>query len=98
MKKLTSVFLAILVLFITTSCADSKTYVIDGEKTIVEPYGWAEPDEKVEGIKYKASIGNVVFSIIFVETIIVPIWLTGWELYEPVECVICDEANELSTP
>lgn len=62
-----------------TSCAKEKT--IKGET--VAPYGWANSSEKNENINYQVSVGNVVLSVIFSETILVPIILTGWYLFEP---------------
>lgn len=85
MKKLISLFL---VLMILSSCADDKVLCINGEQKVVEPYGWGNIHEKkVEGVVYDLSVGNVVWSVILCETIIVPIWLTGWELYEPVKSI-----------
>ena len=72
------------VLFLS-SCADSKEFTIDGKKVTVEPYGIiSEPDERVDGVVYKVSTGNVICSVVFCETIFVPIWLVGWDLYEPI--------------
>lgn len=82
MKKLIGVFVALLLL---TSCADSKKFVIEGKEVTVEPYGWANQDaKKVEGVVYQMNAGNVFWDIILFETIIVPIYLTGWQLYEPI--------------
>ena len=82
MKKLIILFIGLLLL---TSCADSKTFTIDGKEVKVEPYGWANVDaKKVDGVKYQVNFGNVVWSVIGVETVIIPVWLTGWELFEPI--------------
>ena len=82
MRKVAILMIGLLIL---TSCADSKTFTIDGEEVIVEPYGWANADvKKVKGVEYQVNFGNVVWSVIGVETVFVPIWLTGWELFEPV--------------
>jgi hypothetical protein len=84
MRKLSMISLAIILTLI--SCADSKELVVDGKKITVEPYGWADADvNKIEGVEYQVNFGNVVWSVIGVETVIVPIWLTGWELFEPVK-------------
>lgn len=50
----------------------------------IYPYGWANKSEKVEGIEYKVSVGNIIWSVILSETIAVPIYFTGWKLWEPV--------------
>ena len=77
----------ILLILITTliiSCADSKDFIIDGEIETIEPYGWFDPDLKHDSIEYKINTGNIILDIIFSETILVPIILTGEQLYEPV--------------
>lgn len=82
MKKIMILIVALLML---TSCAESQLLTVNGKATLVEPYGWANSGaRKVDGVQYQTNLGNVVISIIFVETIFVPIWLTGWELFEPV--------------
>lgn len=82
MKKLLLVLLGLMML---TSCADSKSFVIDGETVEVEPYGWGnENSTKVEGVTYDVCVGNVVWSVILVETVIAPVWITAVALWEPV--------------
>jgi hypothetical protein len=40
---------------------------------------------KFEGtVQYKTVVGNVIWGIILVETIIAPIYFFGFSLYEPV--------------
>jgi hypothetical protein len=70
----------------TTSCADSKDFIIDGETVTVEPYGWADYQTmKHDSIIYKVSVGNVVWSCLLVQTVVASVVFTGWYLYEPVE-------------
>lgn len=66
------------------SCADSKDFVIDGKNVTVEPYGWMDTTQANDSINYKINVGNVVWSVILSETIIVPVILTGDYLFEPV--------------
>ena len=69
-------------------CADSKTFENGGVPFVAEPYGPAnETARKIDGVVYEVSAGNVVLSIIFCETLFVPVWLVGWDLYEPVKYV-----------
>lgn len=84
MKKLFGLLLIAIIAL--SSCADSKTFErADGTKFVAEPYGWANyQTKKIEGVTYEACIGNIVWDVIAVETIVIPVWLTGWELYEPV--------------
>jgi len=75
----------LLVSVLLVGCADSKTININGKDTVVEPYGWMNKSEmKNDSVIYKVNTGNVVWSVIGVETVIVPIILTGNYLYEPV--------------
>ena len=83
MKKIIFLITAIIMF---ASCADNKTFAKkDGTVFTAETYGWADSgDKKIEGVKYKVCVGNVVWSILLFETIAVPVWLTEWELYEPI--------------
>jgi len=73
-------------LLLFASCADEKTFIIDGKSVIVEPYGWANADlMKNDSVIYQVNVGNVVWSIIGFETVVAPVVLTGWYLYEPVK-------------
>jgi hypothetical protein len=56
-----------------------KKLNIDGKDVIVEPYGWFDSSAKNDSVNYK--VGNIVLSVIFSETIVVPIILTGTELW-----------------
>jgi hypothetical protein len=81
----------LLMLMMIISCADSKTFKIDGKDVLVEPYGWADFDLKKENIRYETNVGNVIWSIILVETIVAPVVFTGWYLFEPVELIKLDK-------
>lgn len=85
MKKCIS-FLSIIVLSLTMfSCANNKEFTIDNKQVVVEPYGWINSQEAVnDSIDYRLSTGNIALSIIFSESVIVPIYLTGTALYEPI--------------
>ena len=82
--KLIAVVMLLTTIFLS-SCADSKDFIIDNETVTVEPYGWFDLDAKNDSIEYKINTGNVVLDIIFCETIVVPVILTGDQLYEPVK-------------
>lgn len=90
MGRVISVMLLLLVVGLVFSlrggCADEKTICL-GQGTdchTFKPVGVFELDDKNPDIEYEVSIGNIVLSVIFVETIIVPIVLCGWYLFEPV--------------
>ncbi len=84
MKKLIIILFFSIVLF--ASCAKSKTFQIsEYEYLKAEPYGWVNMDaNKIDGVVYQVNAGNVIWSIIAIETVIIPVWLTGWKLFEPV--------------
>lgn len=81
MKKL-FVYAIILVFLLTvTGCGDRKT--IDGHT--YDTYGLINKDDKRnENIQYELIIGNIVWSVILVESIIAPIYFLGFSIYEPV--------------
>lgn len=84
MKKINIIL--ILFVIILSSCASSKTFQIDGKEVEVKPYGWANKEASYNNnVIYEVSLGNAIWSVIGFETIILPIWLTGWQLFEPVK-------------
>ena len=89
MKKVFSILaVAILSIALFSSCADEKTFTKrDGTTFIAEPYGWMNTSKKIPGVEYDVCPGNVVWSIISSETVIVPVLLTGLSLWEPVKYV-----------
>ena len=80
MKKL----IAVIIILISMSCADSKEFTIDNKQVVVEPYGWFDMSQKNDSINYQVNVPNIVISALLIETIAAPILITGTELYEPV--------------
>lgn len=80
MKKILLIPLIFCVVFVT-GCANNRRI----NDKVIEPYGFMNMDDKHEDIKYRISKGNVVWSIILCETIVAPVVLCGWYLWEPVE-------------
>lgn len=79
-------FVILLLTIALVSCADEKTFQVDGTHyVVVEPYGWANPEMKMDSVQYKVCVVNVVWSCILFETIVAPVLLTGWYLYEPIK-------------
>jgi hypothetical protein len=74
-----------LVLFLT-SCADSKRLPGNGsDREVVEPYGFLNEDTtRLDCVDYEPSIGNVIWGIILIETIVVPLYINLFSIYEPV--------------
>ena len=83
MKKLIILIMSALMI---CSCAESKKFrKQDGSVFTAEPYGWANYQiNKIEGVKYEINAPNMVLSLIFVETMIAPVLITGYNLFEPV--------------
>lgn len=55
------------------------------EIVIAEPYGWGNSESrKLDEVQYEVCVGNVIWGIILCETIIMPVYFSGWSLYEPV--------------
>ena len=85
MKKLVFTICAIIML---SSCADEKTFKrSDGTEFTAEPYGWMNQSKKIDGVVYDINVGNMVWNVLTVESILVPTILTGIQLYEPVNYV-----------
>lgn len=84
MKKFFIATIAACVLL--SSCADNYKYTDNnGENRTAEPYGWADYKKcHADSIEYELCVPNIIVSAIFVETVIVPVWLTGWQMFEPV--------------
>lgn len=79
------ILLAAVAAMVLTGCADNKTFrKADGTEFVARPYGWMTKDDKVEGVEYELCPGNIVLSCVFGETVLVPVLLTGLELWEPV--------------
>ena len=74
------------------SCAEPKRFrKHDGTVFTAEPYGWANYQTKaIKGVKYEINIPNVVLSTIFAETIIAPVLITGYNIFEPMSYVESD--------
>ena len=74
------------------SCAESKKFrKKDGSVFEAEPYGWANyQTRKIDGVKYEINALNLVLSTIFVETVIAPTLITGYDLFEPVSYIESD--------
>lgn len=78
MKKIIA---AILISCMLSGCASPKTF---GGVT-AKPYGFAnESTNKLSGVEYRISLLNVFAAVLLVETIIVPVYIIGWDLFEPV--------------
>jgi hypothetical protein len=81
MKKIAVVIVILFFVIMVSGCGESKT--INGIE--YDTYGlFNKADYRNPEIKYNIIVGNIVWSAILVETIIIPIYFMGFSLYEPV--------------
>ena len=82
-SKYLAILLSVLILF--TGCANRKTITTNNPRVTrtYEPYGLFDPQDRNPNIEYTVSMGNVLWSAILFETVIAPIILIGWYIYEP---------------
>ena len=80
MKKLVaSLVVASLLL---TGCGQPET--INGKE--YPTYGlFNSSTSKSEKICYEVSIGNVVWSVLLIETVVMPLYFIGWSLFNPIK-------------
>jgi hypothetical protein len=65
-----------------TACGNDKT--IDGKN--YETFGvFNQESQKDPKILYEVSAGSVIWAIILSETIIVPVYVIGWDLWQPIK-------------
>jgi hypothetical protein len=81
MKKL---LIALVACVMLAGCGDSK--VLEGTK--YPTYGFlTEQADKDPNVRYRLIMGNVIWSVLLVETIAAPVYFVGFSLYEPVELI-----------
>lgn len=78
MKKFITYLVVVSMLCLTMACGDTK--VING----VEYDTVGLMSEKNPDIEYRVIFGNIVWSVLLVETIFAPIYFLGWSIQEPV--------------
>lgn len=82
MKKI--ILAALVVASLFASCSSEKTFKKkDGSMITAKPYGWASKENKVEGVNYELNAPDVVASIIFAPSVIAPVLLTAYDVWEP---------------
>lgn len=78
MKKF---LVAVAFLSLLTACGGDE---IDGKS--YDSYGLVNKEAKENpDVVYEISAASVILSIIFIETIVVPVYIVGWDLYKPVK-------------
>ena len=80
MKKV-MVLILVVSLLVISSCASRKN--IEGKT--YDTYGlFNEKARRNPNIEYEVSVWSVIWSIVMVETIVVPVYCIGFDLYQPV--------------
>ena len=86
MKVLRKVDTIVLVFAMVTLAGCGQNKEIKGK--VYGTYGLLnESDMKNPDIQYRLIIGNVIWSCVLVETIILPIYFIGFSLYEPINAI-----------
>ena len=91
------------ILALCSACSDSKTlcYSVNAcsidigkeicgqiEKCeIFEAYGIFDGDKRDSRVHYDVVVGNIVWSVLGFESVVIPFFLVGWYLYEPISWV-----------
>lgn len=86
MKKFKNLILLFFCTLILTSCASTKIFETGDNYVVAKPYGWANKKAvKDDRVVYQVNPGNTIISVLGIQTLVLPVWLTGWQLYEPVK-------------
>lgn len=76
-----SAILLVVSLALLSGCASERP--INGKT--YQPYGIAnENTVKSNDVTYQLSAGSVIVAILFGETVVIPVYVVGWDLWEPV--------------
>lgn len=81
MLKIKQVFCMILIACMLTACGAPIDYAGKYYPTVGIVN---QADQRSEKMCYEVSVGNVIWSIILIETIVMPIYFIGWSLWNPV--------------
>lgn len=80
MKKVLIVGL-LAALTLLSGCAQDRT--ICGKT--YEAYGLFNSEKRNPKVRYKPSVSGIIVAVIFFETVIVPIYIIGFDLFEPTD-------------
>lgn len=71
---------AVLAAALLSGCATSMT--LDDHR--YRPVGVVNAADKGEHVAYKVSYANLALAVLLVQTVVVPVYVIGWALEEPV--------------
>ena len=81
-KKVIALTLAVA---LATGCADNRKLPQIDKHEELPTYGlFDKADEKRECVNYELQWGNIVWSAIFMPSVIIPLYFIGFSIYEPV--------------
>jgi hypothetical protein len=85
MRILKNLITFVLILTLSASCATTKVMNTPNGVELIKPYGVLNKNTvKRDDIVYELSAGNVIISILTVHTVVIPVWLIGWKLHNPI--------------
>lgn len=82
-RTLTAMVVILALVLATTSCGGGAPKPVDPLKAYPSYGIFNEDTDKSQNVCYKMSPLSVILSIIFIETVIVPVYLVGWDLWDP---------------
>lgn len=81
MKRIVTIVAALSAAIAFSGCAQEK----DINGATYEPYGIVNQSTKQSpNINYQVSAGSVIIGVLTLETLVFPIYIIGWDLWEPV--------------
>ena len=76
---------AVMIAVMLTACGHPADITINGTTKEYPTYGIVNRDTSMSpNVCYELSIGNVIWSILLVETVIAPIYFIGFSIYNPI--------------
>lgn len=82
MKK---IIIAALLVSLLAGCGQPRVLTVDGKAKEYPTYGlFNQNASKSEKVCYDISVGNVVWSIIGFDSVILPVYFAGFSLFNPV--------------
>jgi len=89
MKRVLSVIVVTCFLFTMVGCGSNKNIPIKDKEGKYRTYtfqqvGLFNQEKKNPQVEYSVIVGNVIWAVILCETVIAPVVIFGWYLYEPI--------------
>lgn len=83
MKKTIALVVALSILL--AGCGHPQYLGQGSEQKYYPTYGlFNETSSKSKNVCYEISVGNVIWSVILIETVVFPVYFVGWSIYNPV--------------